>query len=563
MIRALQFVGLLMAVPLVGVVILVWGWNPWFMDDTTSFGLMVLGPLVVLGGLVGPRLRRIPGGWRGTLTALIAGGLTLVRPMPAAPGTELLIVGIDGATWDVADELDLPALEDLRAHGKSGVLIGEEPLFSPLLWTTMATGKRPEAHGIHGFRVRQDQATAARFWEIARAGGKRVGLYKWLVTWPPPAPEVPGFVVPAWLAPDASTHPSTISWVKELELSRRVHRKRVAAVRPLWRLGLAGLAQGVRWSTVWAVIRMQVRAVLSTVPERKKIAFNRHLRVLIDRDLFVAQLHIHRPHLATFTMYATDALGHTHWGLQGNATIHGAYRLADKVLAELVDRVGPSAHVLVLSDHGFRGATPEDRARRRLPTTQVLEALIQEQVGSVEIARVGHKLTLTWLGDDPADGRAQLNRWLQDFVVRSTELPLFRVERIHGRERVLGLTLADGAFASSDIETETVMGHPLSDLVRLAPGQAGEHDARGIVVLSGPGISQADLGEVSQLDVTPTVLAVLGLAAAKDMPGRAWVAEPLARVGSHDALAPAQADDAVKVQADVNEEALKALGYVE
>ena len=173
--HSIQFVGLLIALIAVPVCALVWIWNPWFLDDPGSFGLMVLGPPAVLGALAGSRLSRVPGGWTGGAVAVMVAGLTLVRPLPDTAGTELLIVGIDGVTWDVADDLSLPHLERARAEGRSGVLIAEPPLFSPLLWTTMATGKRPEEHGVHGFRVRADQATAARFWEIARDAGKTPG----------------------------------------------------------------------------------------------------------------------------------------------------------------------------------------------------------------------------------------------------------------------------------------------------------------------------------------------------------------------------------------------------
>ncbi len=557
--HSLQLAGLVSAGILVPIGALVWIWNPWFLDTPWSFALQLLLPLMVPGLLLGTRLSRVPGGWSGGAVAVVAGLLALVRPMPGPAQTELLIVGMDGVTWAVADSLSLPNLERARAEGKSGVLIAEPPLFSPLLWTTMATGKRPEEHGIHGFRVRADQATSARFWEIARGAGKTVGLYKWLVTWPPPQGDVPGFVVPAWLAPDAQTHPMTLSWVKELELSRRVHRKRVAAVRPVWRLGLEGVLQGVRWSTVWATVRSQARTRLGSMSPKDHTASMRRLRVLIDRDLFVAQLHTHRPQIASFTMYATDALGHTHWGLQGNAVVHNAYQLSDEVLGELRREVGPQATVMVVSDHGFRAARPEDREHRRQPTTSALEARVQAEVGPVEVARVGHKLALTWLGDDPQAGRAALITWLKGFVVDGSQRPLFRWEAIPERDRALGLTLADDAFDSSSMEDTTVQGAPLLDYVRLAAGQAGEHDDRGIAVLVGPNIEAGDLGVVSQLDVTPTVLSALGLPAASDMPGKSWIGDAVPRVDSYDSLAPAQTDE----PATVNEENLRALGYVE
>ena len=472
---------------------------------------------------------------------------------------DLLIVGIDGATWDVADELELPHLQALRARGQAGVLLGEPPLFSPLLWTTMATGKRPAAHGIRGFRVSSDHARAARFWDVAASEGVSVGLYKWLVTHPPPETGV-GFVVPAWLAADARTHPDHLSWVKEMELSRRLKRKKVAATRPMWRLVLAGIGDGLRWSTVREGLTYKVFRQ-DRLPAKRRDPLLHQLRVLIDRDVFIAQVHRERPQVATLTMYATDALGHSHWGINDNRIVRMAYELSDGVLGEAVAAAGPEARVMVLSDHGFRSAAPEDREKRRRATTEGLRALLEAEVGTVDVARVGHKLTVSTLAEEPEAGVAALRAWLQGFRVNKTGLPLYRVESVPSQPYALGLTLRSDAFSPAELDQLTVRGAPLSDFVRLAPGQAGEHDARGIAVLAGPGIASGELGEVSQLDVAPTVLSLLGIPAAADMPGRSWVAEAGPRVESYDALAPAQSQ--TSEPARVDEQQLRALGYVE
>lgn len=55
---------------------------------------------------------------------------------------------------------------------------------------------------------------------------------------------------------------------------------------------------------------------------------------------------------------------------------------------------------------------------------------------------------------------------------------------------------------------------------------AGDHEPEGIIVVAGPGLPVgADLGVHSQLDFAPTVLRLMGLPVAQDMPGRAI--EPL------------------------------------
>jgi hypothetical protein len=63
--------------------------------------------------------------------------------------------------------------------------------------------KAPAKHGIDMFIIDRRFIRTATLWEIAEAAGKRVGLYDWLVTYPPQ--ELDGFVIPGWLAGGKST----------------------------------------------------------------------------------------------------------------------------------------------------------------------------------------------------------------------------------------------------------------------------------------------------------------------------------------------------------------------
>src|ERR1700735_3273104 len=67
----------------------------------------------------------------------------------------LLLVGWDAADWKVIDPLmsqgEMPNLASLVSEGVRGNLATMYPALSPMLWTSIATGKRPSKHGIHGF----------------------------------------------------------------------------------------------------------------------------------------------------------------------------------------------------------------------------------------------------------------------------------------------------------------------------------------------------------------------------------------------------------------------------
>ncbi|MBU1419499.1 MAG: alkaline phosphatase family protein [Proteobacteria bacterium] len=66
-----------------------------------------------------------------------------------------LLIGWDAADWKVIHPLldsgRMPHLHSLIKNGVMGNLVSLRPELSPMLWTSIATGKRPYKHGILGF----------------------------------------------------------------------------------------------------------------------------------------------------------------------------------------------------------------------------------------------------------------------------------------------------------------------------------------------------------------------------------------------------------------------------
>ncbi len=66
-----------------------------------------------------------------------------------------LLIGWDAADWKVINPLidagKMPNLRALMEGGTMGNIATLQPVLSPTLWTSIATGKRPYKHGIHGF----------------------------------------------------------------------------------------------------------------------------------------------------------------------------------------------------------------------------------------------------------------------------------------------------------------------------------------------------------------------------------------------------------------------------
>jgi hypothetical protein len=74
---------------------------------------------------------------------------------------KLVILGLDGAAWEVLSPLmeqgKLPNFRRLIDGGVSGRLRTVRPIYSPLIWTSMLTGKNKEKHGITGYLDQQQK----------------------------------------------------------------------------------------------------------------------------------------------------------------------------------------------------------------------------------------------------------------------------------------------------------------------------------------------------------------------------------------------------------------------
>jgi hypothetical protein len=579
--------GLLGAVP--GLLFLTWAsWvNPFFLDAPVSYLLVACVlpglPFVVLGVFLsrGKRLDsflrpRLLGG--GVLVLLFVVMFFAMRPRPRIENTQLLVVGWDGANFSQIDPLvaagKLPHIKALRDQGSSAVLRSMEPMFSPLLWTTMATGKPPEGHGVQGFSVYASDVKSPRFWDLAAESGQAVGIYKWLVTYPPRT--VNGFMVPAWLAPEALTWPAELAVVKEIELSNRLERKGVRSRRSSLALLFDGVRQGFRWSTVLASARWKLREAIGLKdPRDRRVALER-LRVQMDRDVFVAAAAKTDPVVLTLTLYATDSLGHRFWKFHEpqafskvpekdiarfGGVIEDAYLQADAVLGELVAAVADSATVVLLSDHGFQ-AHQEGAGNKSYfaPKTIRLQARLSAELGPVDVFRLGQKLTVALL--EPTQSMEGLREALAALVEDNAD-PFFVLEVIPGAPRSIGLKLANERVSKERIEAGRVGGEPMGAYVELGNSVSGDHHPEGIFVVKGPGISSGkQVPEMSLLDVAPTLQGILGFAPAADLTGVARFGGPTGGPASRDELVSTfhyleRADEGV------NEDQLKALGYVQ
>ncbi len=138
----------------------------------------------------------IPCAWSAVLGLAACGGAeTSSRELD----TRAVVIGIDGADWKVIDALaaegGMPNLTRLCERGVRGPIetLSDIPL-SPVIWTSVATGKTAAKHGVAWFMVDQPDGTrapvqsynrkTAAIWNIAAANGLAPTVIGWWATYP-------------------------------------------------------------------------------------------------------------------------------------------------------------------------------------------------------------------------------------------------------------------------------------------------------------------------------------------------------------------------------------------
>jgi len=156
----------------------------------------------------GARRRR----WRApalavALAAPLVAGSCAEPPGRGLPPGRVLVLGLDGATWDVILPMieagELPNLRAVWERSIRGVLRTRRPVESPVVWTTVFTGKLPEEHGVVSWE--QSQASYRRvraLWEMTTARGLRTDVLNVPGSWPPDP--VAGVMLSGFPIPDAS-----------------------------------------------------------------------------------------------------------------------------------------------------------------------------------------------------------------------------------------------------------------------------------------------------------------------------------------------------------------------
>jgi tetratricopeptide (TPR) repeat protein len=288
---------------------------------------------------------------------------------------KILLVGWDGADWNVIRPLmnqgKLPHLTRLLDEGISGNLRSLHPHHSPMVWTSIATGKRPYKTGVCGYAevcpdgldVRPITSYSRRskaIWNISSQSGLRTHCVNWYAS--DPAETVKGiYVSRGFFSPQESAGTDRNSGplfrgkqVHPVEISGLLSRYLIDSTELDPTIVLELLPAGARvddhghprlqWCAQAMAETASVHAVACEIIQQHPFDFMAVLYTGLERfsHLLMPYHPPRQSHISEreFELY--------HQGLSV------AYQLHDMMLGRLVELAGEDTTVLVVSDHGFK-----------------------------------------------------------------------------------------------------------------------------------------------------------------------------------------------------------------
>lgn len=281
-----------------------------------------------------------------------------------------LLIGWDAADWNIINPMIekglMPTLSGLINNGSHGKIATLNPPLSPILWTSIATGKRAYDHGICGFtEVSEDQKSvqavrgssrkAAAFWDIFDKQNIKTNVIGW---WPShPAEPINGTMVSnfygmcntpfgeKWPLLDGTVYPENL---ESLMAEIRLHPGELtpAMLQPFFPNSedlLSDNDEVLRSVMKVLAHACSIHNAATWLLENTEWDCTAVYYDAIDHFSHLAMKY-HPPQLAGVS---NEDFKNYHY------IIEAAYRFHDMMLDRLLQLAGPDVNVILVSDHGF------------------------------------------------------------------------------------------------------------------------------------------------------------------------------------------------------------------
>jgi tetratricopeptide (TPR) repeat protein len=305
--------------------------------------------------------------------------------MPPRPAKRLLIIGWDAADWKIIDAQfgsgGMPVLRGLIERGVRADLATLEPRLSPILWTSIATGKTADKHGILNF-VEPDPAGAGlrlsastsrktkALWNIFSQSGLRTHVVNWYASHP--AEPIRGVVVantfqdsrPAdpdlpWPLPTGAIFPPAL---EATVAPLRMHPRELAAEEMLEFVPRLREVDPRHPGIPFLAGCLAQCASVHNVATTLLAEDNAWDCAMVFYDTIDTAAH----HFMQYYPPRMDHVPPREFEIF-RQVMPSLYHLHDLMLGRLLDLAGPETTVILLSDHGFQSDHLRPRPAPREP----------------------------------------------------------------------------------------------------------------------------------------------------------------------------------------------------
>ncbi|HTD86043.1 MAG TPA: alkaline phosphatase family protein [Candidatus Binatia bacterium] len=456
---------------------------------------------------------------------------------------KVLLLELNEVTWTLIDPMiaagQLPAFARLKQEGVWGSPLSVDlpPQLDPwITWTTLYTGRRQAEHNVYFLQQPPESIKAKRIWEICADRGLRVGVYGSLCSWPPRP--VKGFYVPDTFSPDAATYPEVLRSIQEMNLTY-TRATRLAAERDglsfKLRLGAQLARLGLSPQTVSRIIRQLALERFNPKSNWRRVA----LQPQLNFDFFKRLYQKHRPDFASFHTNHVAHYQHTYWKamqpelfpqpsgpeeqrVYGDAIRHG-YRVADKLLSRILRLLDRDTVLILASSMGQQPYVSQLKDGKPVRQIRSLDKLM-ELISAPDVRILATMSDQFNVYPQSEAAKAQIVAGLRRAYVDRPDHPLFYVEAVSN-----GITATLRPYDQLTDDSVCYFGHNgdsrsvrYEDLIyHTGLIKSGCHHPRGVLMIYGEGVRRGfELPECNNLDLAPTMLALLGLPEADSLEGR-------------------------------------------
>ncbi len=303
---------------------------------------------------------------------------------------KVLLIGWDAADWKIIGPLlakgQMPTLKKLIDKGVYGNMSTMNPPYSPMLWSSVATGKTPDKHGVLGFieimpnlkgirPVSVNSRKSKAIWNILHNQGFKSNIVGW---WPSfPAEPINGVVVsdrfqkvkkdPKEKNPlvKGCIHPKSL--VKDLKNLRMFpYEITEAHIKPFIPNAADIDQEKDKGLNPFAKIMAENVSIHNAATHVMRMTDWDFMAVYYDLiDHFChAYMKFHPPKL--------DMVPEESYNLYKDA-VKGAYRFQDMMLDRMLELAGEDTNIIILSDHGFESGPRRIIKMPKYPAAPALE----------------------------------------------------------------------------------------------------------------------------------------------------------------------------------------------